>query len=283
MKTRILLLLAICVLFQAFAQREPNRYALAKAFNVTVPLSKTSRQVLQLKFDGKNPKLEVRLGNKTQSLEVDSTMIDTEFHGSILLDDFNFDGFTDVGIPTGTGYGGVNYFYDFYTFERSSQSFKIMPIPNGEEWCNPQLEAKTKTIFTSCKSSPMWYGANFRFYSAKPYLYQSGEMVILEGFSDDKNLSNLLWHVSTFDHNKKVLSSSYFDYETAKTPIRRVPQAKVFLYTQPQNSAITKNYIVKNDVISILEVKETEAGQWLKIAYRSQKLGWIKRWIRLEQ
>jgi hypothetical protein len=282
MKTRILMLLAAIFLFQAFAQREPKRYTLEKVFNITVPLSRTSHQVLKLKFDGKNPKLEVRLGNKTQSFELDSTMTEAEFHGSLLLDDFNFDGFTDLGIPTGTGYGGVNYFYDVYTFDRLSQSFKIMPEPDGNEWCNPQLESKSKTIFTSCKSGPMWYGTNYRFYRAKPYLYQSGEMAFLEGFPDDKKLSNLLWHVVTFDRNKRILSSSYFDYETTKTAVRYIPQAKVFLYNAPRDTAVTKNYIIKNDRIVILEVKETEAGQWLKIAYHSLKLGWFKRWIRLE-
>jgi hypothetical protein len=282
MKTRILILLAAIFLFQAVAQREPKSYLLQKAFNVNVPLSSGLRQVLQLKFDGKNPKLEVKLGNKTRSFEFETFMIDAQPQGSILVDDFNFDGLTDIGIPTGIGYGGVNYFYDFYTFEHSSKTFKVMLNPNGDEWCNPQLETKSKTIFTNCKSGPKWYCANFRLYGSKLYLYQSGEMVILEGFPDDKNLSNLLWHVSTFDHNKNLLSSSYFDYETTKTAVRYVPQAKVFLYTAPRDTAISKNYIIKNDRIAILEVKETEAGQWLKVAYHSQKLGWIKRWIRLD-
>ncbi len=283
MKTRILILLAACLVFNAVAQREPKHYPLLKAFTITVPLSSKTRQVLRLKFDGKNPKLEVRLGNKTQSFAVDSSMINTEFRGSLLLDDFNFDGFGDIGIPTGTGYGGVNYFYDIYTFDRPSQTFKIMPIPNGEEWCNPQLEAKTKTIFTSCKSGPRWYGANFRFYRAKPYLYQSGEMAFLEGFPENKNLDNLLWKVMTYKQNKRILKSRCYQYETMQTPVRRIPQAKVFLHNAPKESAITQNYIIKNDLISILELRDTDSGQWLKIAYHSRKLGWIKRWIRLGQ
>jgi hypothetical protein len=280
-KTRILILLAATLVFQAFAQRDPKRYSLEKAFSITVPLSSTSRQVLQLKFYGKNPKLEVVLGNKRQSFEVDSSMVEAESHGSILLDDFNFDGFTDIGIPTGIGYGGVNYFYDFYTFDRLSQTFKLMPNPNGDEWCNPQLESKSKTIFTSCKSGPMWYGANYRFFRAKPYLYQSGEMAFLEGGFDDKNLDNLLWKVITYNHNKQVLNSRCYEYETMQTPIRRISQAKVFLYHHPRESAISKSYIIKNDLISILDVKVSDSGQWLKIAYHSRKLGWIKRWIRL--
>jgi hypothetical protein len=128
----------------------------------------------------------------------------------------------------------------------------------------------------------MWYGANYRFYQAKPYLYQSGEMAFLDGFPDDKNLDNLLWHVVTYNRTKQVLGSRCYEYETMKTPKRRILQAKVVLYTRPIQSAVTKNYIVKNDLISILDLKDTNNGQWLKIAYHSQKLGWIKRWIRLE-
>jgi hypothetical protein len=282
MKNRVAVLLIACCLVQAFAQREPKqRFSLEKAFNITVPLSRMSRQILHLKFDGKTPKLEVKLGNKTQLLEFDSFMLEAESHSSLLLDDFNFDGFTDIGIPTGIGYGGVNYFYEFYTFEHSSKTFKIMLNPDGNEWCNPQLEAKTKTIFTSCKSGPMWYGANYRFYRAQPYLYQSGEMAFLEGFGDDKDNDNLLWKVVSYNHNKQVLTSRCFEYETMQTPVRRIPKAKVFLYKQPRESAMTKNYIVQNDVISILELKDSDSGQWLYIVYHSRKLGWIKGWIRL--
>jgi GW (Gly-Tryp) dipeptide domain len=127
----------------------------------------------------------------------------------------------------------------------------------------------------------MWYGANYRFYRAQPYLYQSGEMAFLEGFGDDKDNDNLLWKVVSYNHNKQVLGSRCYEYETMQTPVRRIPQAKVFLYKQPRETAVTKNYIIKNDLVSILEVKETDTGQWLKIVYRSRKLGWIKRWIRL--
>lgn len=282
MKTRILILLGATLVFQAFAQREPKNYSLEKAFNITVQLSSKTRQVLRLIFDGKTPKLEVKFGNKTQSFAFEDFMLEQDNHGSVIVDDINFNGFVDLGIPTGTGYGGVNYFYNFYTFERLSQTFKVLANPEGNDWCNPQLEAKTKTIFTSCKSGPQWYGANYRFYQAKPYLYQSGEMAFLEGFFDDKNLDNLLWNVITYHHNKQLLSSRCYEYETLQTPVRRVPQAKVFLYLNPKESAITKNYIVKNDRILILELLDTDGGQWLKIAYHSRKLGWIKRWIRLE-
>lgn len=284
MKIRVLILLASCLLFQSFAQREPNSYSLEKAFNVRMPISRSSRQVVSLKFDGKTPKLEVNIGSKKQSLSFDSFTPEEQPLSRVLVDDFNFDGFIDIGIPTGIGYGGVNYFYDFFTFERSSRTFKNMdtPDPNTGGWCNPQLETKTKTIFTSCKSGPKWYGENFRFYRAKPYLYQSGEMVILNGFPDDKNLSNLIWHETTFNHNKRIIRSRFYDYGTTKAPIRRIVQAKVFLYTAPTDNAITKNYIIKNDLISILEVMDTDNGQWLKIAFQSQKFGQITRWIRLE-
>jgi GW (Gly-Tryp) dipeptide domain len=281
MKTRALMMFALSILlFQAFAQREPNRYSLEKAFNITMPLSSASRQVLKLKFDGKNPKLEIKLGNKKQFLEFDSLMLEADLHGSLLVDDFNFDGSTDLGIPTGIGYGGVNYFYDFYIFDRSSQTFKYMPSPEPElcGWSNPQLEQKSKTIFTSCKSGPQWFSQNFRFYRSKPYVYQSGEMVILEGFPDN----DLLWRETTFKPDQQVIGSKIFNYGTTKIPVLRIPQSKVFLYNVPQDTAITTNYIVKNDLITILEVKDTDSGQWLKIAYYSRRLGWIKRWIRLE-
>jgi hypothetical protein len=283
MKIRILILLAVCFLGQTFAQRDPKSYSLEKAFNITVPLSNKTRQVLRLKFDGKTPKLELLFGSKTQSFEFKEFMIDAENHGSVLVDDFNFDGFTDVGIPTGIGYGGVNYFYDFYTFDLLSKTFKVLFNPQGEDWCNPQLEVKTKTIFTSCKSGPMWFGANYQFYQAKPYLYQSGEMAFLEGVFIDKNLDNLLWKVVTYNHNKQVLNSRCYEYGTMQTPMRRISQAKVFLYHHPRESAITKNYIIKNDLVSILDLKDSDSGQWLKIAYQSRKLGWIKRWVRLGQ
>ena len=278
------MMLALSILFfSAFAQREPKGFALENAFDITLQISKFTSRKMRLVFDGKHPKLEVTVGNKKQVIQLDPDMLTENSHyRRLFVDDFNFDSFLDIAIPE-LSQDDVNNYNALYIFDRSSKSFKFMPLPEGtncqsETLNNPELEPASKTVFTSCRGGPSWYSEGFRFEHGKPYLRLSREMAFLEGFAEK---DNLLWRETTFDRNKRRIGIKFLDYETAKTPVRRIPKAKVFLYSTPQEEAITSSYIIQNDLITILEVKESDSGQWLKIAYQSQKLGRIKRWIRL--
>ena len=73
--------------------------------------------------------------------------------------DVNFDGQTDIGLLTGVGYGGVNYFYDYYIFNPITS--KLERSNTLKDISNPIIDTSHKTITSSFRSGPQWYTQNF--------------------------------------------------------------------------------------------------------------------------
>jgi hypothetical protein len=261
---------------------EPRGFSLQKNLDVSVALSKTQR--IRLRVQGR--KLEVTGKNLKGSFALDDLPERSDTTSSVawtvLVDDFNFDGFTDLAIPTGEGYGGVNYFYDVYAYQPAQRRFQRLEVKNdgsGDFLCNPRLEALTRTIWTDCKSGPKWFGSDYRFSNGKPYLWRSAEMMMLDGFPEDSFLYYALeYRGAAGQVTRKSMSETPHAEDSV---IRYVPIPKTYLYTAPSSASRTKNYIIKNDAMRILEVRNSDAGQWLRIAYGSRKLGRIVRWVNL--
>jgi hypothetical protein len=253
----------------------PSSFSLEKPFTANINLTK--RETAQLHLDLDKKQLEVRVRGKTQRLEI-TTMDDTE-RGSVLVNDFNFDGYADIAIPDGIGYGGVNYFYVLYTFQPSSNHFVPVNFPgdSGGTLCNPELRVATRTIETDCKNGPRYDYTDYRFLNGKPYIYRSAAMVILDAFDTDHYL---VYAVSVFNTNGKPLRSSISDDPRLETaPLRYVPVDRAYLYTIPREDARTDRYIVRNDAVRVLDVRDLDGQQWLRIAYQSRTLGRIIRWV----
>jgi hypothetical protein len=255
----------------------PRAFSLEKPFTANVTL--TGHETVRLHLDLDKRQLEVRLRGKTQHLEI-TTMDDTE-RGNVLVNDFNFDGYADIAIPSGIGYGGVNYFYDLYVFQPSQSRFVSLEFPGGSGLCNPEPRVQTRTIETDCKDGPKYVFADYRFSRGKPYVYRSAEMVILEAFDTDQYL---VYAVSIFNPNGKLLRSSISDDPRREEfPLRYVPVPRADLYDAPRADAITRNYIVRGDAVRVLEVRDVDGQQWLRIAYQSRKLGRIIKWVSFVQ
>ncbi len=255
------------------AAPSPRSFSLEKPFTANINL--TSRETVRLRLDLDKKQLEVRVRGETQRLGI-TTIDDTE-RGSVLVNDFNFDGFADIAIPDGIGYGGVNYFYVLYTFRPSSHRFERLEFPGDTELCNPELRAQTRTIETDCKSGPKYEFADYRFAHGHPYLYRSAEMVILDGFDTDQYL---VYAVRVFAPNGQRLQSSISDDPRLETaPLRYVPVDRAYLYDSPREDARTDRYIVRNDAVRVLDVRDVDGQQWLRIAYQSRKLGRIIKWV----
>ncbi len=303
MKARVLILFIICFPFQAFAQTEFQTYWLENSIDVNIGLSNQSKKTFNLKFDRVKEILELTTDRNHQWIHL-WRGIAYENPTKFLVADFNFDGFADVAVPTAVTiftnypndsfYSIQNRFYDLYFYDPANDNFQFVPIFGSAGWCNyrfnegtsgwanPQLEPENKTALSTCNGDlNNFYFKRFRFEKGKPYVYQDGESVFLTGFPKEKHVQNLLWKIQNLDHNKQVLGISWLDFQTKKIPIRYIPKARVFLSSAPRENAMTKSYIIKNDLISILEVRDTDSGQWLKISYQSQKLGRIVRWINL--
>lgn len=68
--------------------------------------------------------------------------------------DINFDGHNDLAVMSGMGYGGVNYFYDFYLYNPKTSMFErtsILP-----QLSNPAFDLLHNKITWSIRSGPSW-------------------------------------------------------------------------------------------------------------------------------
>ncbi len=252
----------------------PSSFSLERPFTATVPLMLRGSERVYVRFAPNATRLEVRVRGRTQRLEL-TTLGDT-IKGALLVDDFNFDGWADIAVPNGIGYGGVNYFYELYAFQPSKSKFMRLEFLSDAGLCNPVIRTATRTIEMDCKSGPRYYATDYRFSRGKPYVYRTGEMVLLNAFTG----SDLVYAVSIYNSSGIALRSSISDDPHREVaPLRYLPVAKAALYSAPRASAITTSYIVRGDAIRILDFYSGEAGQWLKIAYQSRTLGRIVRWI----
>jgi hypothetical protein len=75
--------------------------------------------------------------------------------------DVNFDGHVDLGVFTGLGYGGVNYFYDFYIY--NPQTYKFDKNPILVDIGNPELNLEKKVLVSSYRSGPQWYSVTYTY------------------------------------------------------------------------------------------------------------------------
>jgi hypothetical protein len=277
-RTTLWIGLALASLGATLAAPSTRTFSLEKPFAANLPLRANGRETVYLHLAPGAQQLEVRVRGHTQRVDALVPNPDEIPHGGeVLTGDWNFDGYTDIAVPTDSGYGGVNYFYDLYTFVPSKSRFVPLEFPGGDQLCNPELRAQTRTIETDCKSGPKYESQDFRFIKGRPYTYRSAEMVILNDFDSDQYL---VYAVSTFNPTGKLVRSSISDDpHREEAPLRYVPVPRADLYDAPREDARTDRYIVRGDAVRILEVLETDSGQWLKIAYRSRKLGRILKWV----
>lgn len=79
--------------------------------------------------------------------------------------DVNGDGYMDVAMLTGIGYGGVNAFYDYYVFDPATE--KLVADPVLTQICNPVFDAKAKTITGDAKDAQDSYKTVYTFDGTK--------------------------------------------------------------------------------------------------------------------
>ena len=275
------------VLSLAVAQREAKHsYSLTKDFKVSTALSSRGGTIT-LKASRASKKLEVQIGGKTQTFALE-TINDSgsPAQGDVLVEDFDFDGFNDLGLPSGIGYGGVNTYYDVWRYEpRQKQLVKL----EGKDFevSNPAFDPKNKILFGNARSGPFWYGFAYKFFDNKPWLYRTSNFRNLLVFDKPESY---LEQTQIFNRSGALLQNSLKDTDQAgnSIPVRRTVAAKMFLYSAPKESAKTNNYIIRGDTVLILEIAgitqtvAIETEQWVKVAYQSQKLGRIVRWLHLK-
>jgi hypothetical protein len=270
-----------------FANSEAKySYRLDKDINATVPLSSRGGSIV-LKSSTKTKSLTVQIGATLQRfplVTLEDAPEGSPAVGDLLIEDFDFDGYNDVGIPNSIGYGGVNIFYDIQRYNPSKKRLELLVAKNFEV-SNPSFDRNNKILSSSARSGPAWYGSAYKFIVGKPYLFSSDTPISLLAFAQ---LDGMVWQTTTYSPTGRVLKTELTE-ENAKgqrgAVFRAVPMARADLYSAPKDSAKTGRYIIRGDMVRLLEVQNPSISpsepQWVKVAYQSQKLGRIVAWLRL--
>lgn len=160
------------LLLSGAAWSAPLELDLARNFDQTVDLDGKIRS-LRLLFQDQLM-LSLVLKGRTHRLPLPTVADGLSPRGSVMIADFNFDGRKDIGIPSGVGYGGVNFFYKVYQFSEEKGGH-FLPILAKEQVCNPKFSAADKTLICNSRSGPFWYGSDYRFRNGLGWLWRKRE------------------------------------------------------------------------------------------------------------
>jgi hypothetical protein len=279
---RQLVLVCLILLACPKVSAQQQEFSLQEAFHVTVPLRQGSNEYLEVRVlegpNGASARLTVAVGRSQRSFELPTWSTESLARGSVLVADFNFDGWTDFALPENSGYGGVNFFHAVYVYSARRRGFERLEPPvndYGPTWCNPKRNAKTRILETECKSGPFWYGLDFRFERGRPKLAVRARLAFLSGFGSEGDGDGGLVYLLERPGWSKVLST---DMHEVRPVMRRLTVDKVFLSDTPGTVGLSKRYLVRGDWLQVLEVR----GGWCRVAYQSQKSGRLVGWINLE-
>ncbi len=274
---RLPILIVLALLWLAVsAQAKSYSFSLEKPFQVSVPLTAAAGDSIRLRVVGN--KLEVRVRVRLQRLALETLESEID-RGDVRVDDFNFDGYADIAVTNGSGYGGVNYFYTLYTYQPKISTFVAVSFPGyeGGSLCNPVLRPALRQIEANCKSGPKYYLETFKLFAGRFYRAESGEMILLDGFQQNEFV---IYQILEYAPNGQTTGASLRDISAEPgAPLRYLPVAKAYLYTAPNTASKTQSYLVRGDAIRLIEVRQVGERQWLRVAYLSRKLGRIVRWL----
>ena len=213
----------------------------------------TKEQKAQAKIDWEKRHIEITAGKENVSFpDVSDEMMNHEGFESVKVafSDINFDGYTDIGVPVGIGYGGVNVFADWYLYSPRNHSYeKVL-----SEVLNLEADKKEKVLISEMKSGQgvfhEWYRINR---DGKPYL------IIKASTSPGKE-----------------------EFETtykAKGVCIKVPKSHFYDFL---NGKKLKSYLVRGDKVEIVDIASADNGKlWVEVEYQGKKKRYI-HWMRLQ-
>ncbi len=229
-------------------------FANVKSYDFSLTESTPGKVVLD--FDKQNLAVELKdnkqlLAHFTDSDEADLNDF-TEFMSTlqnVIFADYNFDGYTDIGVLMGTGYSGTNEYRDYYFYDPDTQKY-ILQIKNA---CNLEIFSKKHRMFLAWE--------------------KSGSSAYSETYMIDKhgNAFLVLSAVGTWSQNKK--REMVYTYDANAT----VSVDRAYYYDVPGGRK-SRVYVVKGDHVEVLDVLKEKGDVWVKVGYKTRRKiykGWI--------
>ena len=220
----------------------------------------TKGQKASIDIDSKSITVTIRkdrIGLEKPSEFEDIESLSNFTHESLItIGDYNFDGYSDIGILTGVGYGGVNIFRDYHFYDpRNNVYHRYL-----EEVSNLAIEGTT--LISDVRSGLSHYETQYKIKDKKPYKSLEKEEFVVADY------------VMEFDDKGKVIKSYYVPSHL------RIVTKKAYLYSEASEDKRTKSYVVKGDKVKIVEIGII-TFPWIKIEYQGTK-GAYNGWIKVE-
>lgn len=192
---------------------------------------------------------------------------------SVLLMDVNFDGFLDIGVLDGVGYGGVNYFWSFH---RADANRLFVPVGT---LANPELDDIMGTVLSNSRSGPFWTREVFRPQGDGLLLQFSrtfwGEFDLVEfpGLGKGLDVRAVISQIAPDPWDEASVEDPMF-HVTAVASAERS-----YFHDAPDEMTARSAYLVEGDIGRVLDVDST--GDWLYVTFtHSQNGNTTTGWMR---
>ena len=200
-----------------------------------------------------------------------------DFLMNALVTDFNFDGWQDVAVPTGTGYGGVNTFYDLYFYRPGSRTFQKSRFTSVV--ANLVADPPTHTVTSEYKSGPAYVRATLCLSPDTLDLYtcRRGELGqnpdLIAAASDD----DWTW----FSPGGTVLVNRPLRHSGEDNSLWTVLPARLPLHSGPSLGSPSRAYVIRGNLVEVLELRGSPASGWAHVTYAGEggrvSRGWVQR------
>ncbi len=250
---------------------------------LTVPASGTgSLEFAHPAYEGARATVRIENGRVLAGTDNDALTLATYDPASqwndemaVLLMDVDFDGYLDVGVLDGVGYGGVNFFWSFHSADAERLFVPVGTFPN------PERDDIMGTIRAPSRSGPFWTTDVYR----------------PQGEGLDHVLSRTHWgefDLVTFPGERKggavqrgiipTIAPDPWDADALEDPafhqlaISTNP-GRAYFYDAPDETTRRGAYLVEGDVGQVSDVSET--GDWFFLVFTHDETqvtttGWMR-------
>ena len=247
-----------------------------------LPHTVSPQQGVSVVVELKGESWQARLpGGRTQAL---TEALESEERGRaapLLVADFNYDGFEDVAVLAGSGYGGALTTYWLYLWNPAEQRYSKFKGILG----NPTLEPSRKAVIAWERDGPQWTSTEYRVRNGALATAVVREQNALRWLNLALDQLTIYPPDSGKVTDSRIVSSEaplHLDPETLPSATAKISDAKVWLHEQPKPSARTAMYLIKGDVVTLLDYRPTQAGDttefgWLLVRFEGKKK--LEKWI----
>ena len=177
----------------------------------------------------------------------------------LILMDIDFDGYLDIGVLDGVGYGGVNHFYRFWRADAQAQYVPVGVVSN------PEADNVTGTVRSASRSGPFWTTDEYRVEGDRFLLVytrqQRGEYdrVTFAGVGKGNAVEGIIPTVAPDPPFAEALEQPAFHQTALATA------ARVYFHDAPEEASRRAAYLVEGDIARVLDVSEDEA--WMRVSF----------------